>query len=494
MDSFEKSRIGGTSARFFHWAFISFFIFPFLWLIRLSGSDLQMPEWAEFFWALKNTLYQSLLSAGFSVLIAVPFAMGLRWLSDFRGNFYATYARALLLLPAVLPSLFVLLVGFDLISPFPRGAWGTALMHVLGGVGLCAVMMESILSEKLARLSEMAWVFGASRFLFWRRAFRLVLFDFMAVFIFVFVFCFSSFAIPLMIGGSTGTTLEVLIYEKIRISSNWGQAIVLSLMQAGFLFTLSFLPMRSSLQRISRQSSPLIRSRFGGILALIYALSFAAAFVLSGFRGWRHVLQIDGLWQQVLGTLPATMILGILAWTLFYFLLKAVSFFWNEIPIARLLRGYIAPSVALVGLVGLSLTGWTDTVGLRQWAVYLGAMLILYFPALFRMNWSERLNSLSGQVQTAQVLGASQGLLFSRVIWPQMRGQAFAVAFIGALWVLGDFALAKILFAQPVTLALLIESLLSSYRLEAALALTQLWILLALFLGLILWGGHRVRR
>lgn len=494
MDSFEKGRIGKGYARLFQWAFFFFFIFPFLWLIWLSQSNLQVPDWSEFFWALKNTLNQSILSAGFTVLIAIPFAMGLRWLDDVRGPFVARCVRAFLLLPAVLPSLFVLLVGFDLISPFPRGIWGIALMHVIGSVGLCTVMIDAILSEKLARLSEMAWVLGASRFLFWRKALRLVIFDVAALFIFIFVFCFSSFAIPLMIGGSTGTTIEVLIYEKIRISSNWSEAVVLSLMQAGFLFILSLLPMRSSAQSVSRHSSPLVRSRLGGGLALIYALSFAFAFFLSGSRGWQHVFQIEGLWQQVFGTLPVTLVLGVCAWLLFYFLLKAMSFFSSDLKIGRFLRGYISPSVALVGLVGLSLTGWTDIVGMRQWTIYLFAMLILYFPSLVRMNWSEKLLSLSGQSQMAQVLGASQGLVFKRVIWPQMRGAAFAIALIGALWVMGDFALAKILFAQPVTLALIIESLLSSYRLEAALALTQLWILLALFLGLILWGGHRVRR
>lgn len=494
MDNFEKGRVIGKSAGLFRWTLILFFLFPFLWLLRLSGADVQMPDWGEFLWALKNTLLQSFLSAGLSLIIAIPFALGLRWLNDRRGPVIAISVRALLLLPAALPSLFVLLVGFKLISPFPRGAWGTALMHVLAGVGLCAILIESVLSEKLARLSEAAWILGASKILFWRRSIRSVTTDFATVFLFVFVFCFSSFAIPLMIGGSTGTTIEVLIYEKIRISASWGQAVLLSLIQAVFLFLLSFLPFRSSAKLVSRTGSALVRSRLGGVLALIYALAFAFAFFLSGFSGWKHVFQIQGLWQQAVEKIPVTAILGIFAWLLFYLLLKAISFFWMDRRIAKFLRGYVAPSVALVGLVGVSLTGWTDLPGPRQWIIYLGAMLILYFPALFRMRWSEQLGSFSGQAQAAQVLGASQRLIFSRVIWPQLRTTAFTVALIGALWVMGDFALAKILFAQPVTLSLLIESLLSSYRLEAALALTQLWIGLAIFVGVFLWGGHRVYR
>ena len=491
MDSAEKSRV--ISSQLFRWALIAFFLLPFFFLIRLFTQS-EAIDWAEFYWAFINTFRQSFLSGVFAVGVGAFFALGLRWIAEVRGRRIYLCLKALLLLPALLPSLFVLLVGFELISPFPRGEIGIALMHTMASAGLCAVIIESIFAEKLANLSESAWVLGASRLLFWKNSFRLVWVDFSSVFFFIFIFSFSSFAIPLIIGGSRGTTIEVLIYEKIRISSSWGQAIVLSIVQSLLLAGFSFLPTRTTTANKLRTGSPLLRSKFGAGTALVFALSFALVLFSAGFKGWSQVLQIEGLWRQALALLPVTACIAFVSWFVFYFLMKALTYFWYDVRIAKFLAGYIAPSVALVGLVGVSISGWTAVPGFGHWLIYLGGMVILFLPTLFRMNWQGRVGALAIQISTAQTLGADESQIFRRILWPQLRGGAFGIAVMGALWVMGDFALAKILFSQPVTLALLIESLLTSYRLDAALALTQVWILVAVTVTFLLWGGHRVRR
>ena len=65
---------------------------------------------------------------------------------------------------------------------------------------------------------------------------------------------------------------------------------------------------------------------------------------------------------------------------------------------------------------------------------------------------------------------------------------ACRLAGIASFWAVGDFALGKLLLPQDVTLSLLIESLLSSYRLNAAMALMSLLLVLGICCYLFFWS------
>ncbi|MCX7979162.1 MAG: ABC transporter permease subunit, partial [Bdellovibrionaceae bacterium] len=220
-----------TLFRFF---LVVFLLFPFFVLIYLFPSW-SLPETEEFLWAAKNTFCQAGLSALISIVLGFWLALGLLFLSH---NFptLRRLADVLCLAPSFLPPIFVLLAVLNLVDPFPTGLAGIVLIHVWINSGFMAVMIAAVIELRAGRFMEIAWVLGASR---WRILFDILIplirRDLMLLFAFVFALCFSSFAIPLVVGGGKGTTLEVLIYEKIRISYDWGPALSIAVFQSLFV-------------------------------------------------------------------------------------------------------------------------------------------------------------------------------------------------------------------------------------------------------------------
>jgi ABC-type spermidine/putrescine transport system permease subunit II len=96
---------------------------------------------------------------------------------------------------------------------------------------------------------------------------------------------------------------------------------------------------------------------------------------------------------------------------------------------------------------------------------------------------SNQLKLLQPQQEIAKCLGASSFQIWKDITLPQIFPLAFQLGGILALWSLGDFALSKMIFNHDATLAMHIESLMSSYRIDAAMSLMAL----LLFLGIIIY-------
>jgi thiamine transport system permease protein len=92
---------------------------------------------------------------------------------------------------------------------------------------------------------------------------------------------FGSFSVPLVVGGARGTTVEVLIYEKIRLSGHWSEAIILALLQSVFIFTLAFIVQKSKVPRIQRWARlDLIGQSSGVVLSLLISALYNFGYVL----------------------------------------------------------------------------------------------------------------------------------------------------------------------------------------------------------------------
>ena len=66
-------------------------------------------------------------------------------------------------------------------------------------------------------------------------------------------------------------------------------------------------------------------------------------------------------------------------------------------------------------------------------------------------------------------MGASDFLIWRRILVPQIWGVACVLAGVASLWAFGEFALGKVLLSHNMSWALLSEALMSSYRIEAGL-------------------------
>ena len=439
---------------------ILFFALPYL-LLTAKLSTLGFPEWDEFEWAFQNSLAQGFFSTMLALLASVPLMQGL-WLLPPRWKALASW---FLLLPSLLPPLFVLLSFLSWVSPFPVGLIGVVVVQGFLNAGLVAVLLSRAFEDKLQGLAEAAWVMGASRIQFMKRSFRLMAPEVVSVGIAVFSFCFANFSIPIVIGGGRATTIEILIYEKLRISGDWGQALGLSLFQLSFMALLLFLP-RSGHQpvEVTRAQGLRFLGNWWGVAAcLIYASIFWFPLAGNFPASVRAVFSIEGLPGQVAELALPSFILAFGVGGLFLMLALIFSMGFPDNQVTRLSRGWLAPSTVLLGFAFVTWGDWWPML------TYTLAMGILFFLPVFRLGLDRKLEGLVGQIATARTMGASDFLIWKRILVPQIWSIACMLAGVASLWAFGEFALGKVLLSQNTSWALLSEALMSSYRIEAGL-------------------------
>lgn len=469
-------------------ALVVYLLSPFLFLLfQFQGA---WPDQGDFWWALENTVWQSAFSAVGAVVLGTWGALGLLSFSRQRAP-WRFAVEMLCLLPNFLPSIFTLLAALNVVDPFPMGLPGIVLVHVLLNFGLVAVLLAGMIESKMGTLAEMAWVDGAGRWRFLRKVFiPMMAGDLLMLGLFVFAVSFGSFAIPLVVGGGRGTTLEVLIYEKIRLSADWSQAVGLALIQSGILFALGWLASRG------RGAS----AEVGGQFKLI-AMPSGAAFVLLVF-GIAAVGYGQGVWQglgllrnfsemreELLWAVAGSMAVGLGTGFLCLALLAVTAWLWPRPWLERFLAGYVAPSQALVAFCFLVLSP-NDSF----WP-YLKiplALALLFLPALWKMSWQGDLDGYREQWTQAWLLGASPTRIFMDVLRPQLWMRAAWLSGLAAVWACGDFALSRILAPRDLTIALVTETLMSGYRLGLATVLSLMILVCGLLCFLVLFGACRV--
>lgn len=453
--------------------FVLFLAFPYLLLISHFSINLSL-DGAELWWALKNSIYQSLGSSFGTLILGLVLARGLLTVSPRRQKLFELF----LILPGLLPPIFVLVTVMTVVRPFPIGIVGVVLIHTFMNAGLVAMLFRDLFETKLKTLSEMAAVEGSSAGQFFKASFGMVKRDLLSVFAFVFALSFCSFSVPLVAGGGKATTLEVLIYEKIRISGSWGEALSLSLIQLGIIFLFSMIHLRGREKRGGRfEGVSFLKSRTAWVILLIYTFGFLLSFVIESLQGWPQVFKIPGLWEEALSLIPMSLAFSLSCGLLIGALLLLSAFDPNDLKLRRWISGFVSPSTALVGFSLLFLTSSEAPWLQVKWVV---GFSYLVFATLYRWGWDQELSGLNLQTQVAETMGASRGLIFRKIIVPQVLTTASRLSTVAAIWALGDFALGKIVIAQDVTLAMLIETLMSGYRLDSAMALLSGLLILGL--------------
>ena len=234
-------------------AFISFSLlgFAFLLFFTLYSSqegNLFTELDSRIYGLLKFTLYQAFLSTVLSLVVGVLLAWALAHQSHFKGRglLVALFSSSL-----VLPTLIVV---FGLIGIFGRNGYLNQMslflfdhsfgsyIYGLGGILLAHVYLnasfasrallhsfESIPKEKY-KLAKSLNFSVFERFLYVEYpALKSTLLSIGST---IFLLCFTSFAVVLLLGGSPSyNTLEVAIYEAVRLDFDIGMALKLALIQ-----------------------------------------------------------------------------------------------------------------------------------------------------------------------------------------------------------------------------------------------------------------------
>jgi thiamine transport system permease protein len=448
--------------------FILIFIGPYLLLFSQFQLNLNINI-ENFLWALKNTLLQAIGSATVSIILGLLGSLGLIWIQRVSGRRSYFWLEKFLLLPSMLPSLFVIVSCLGVIDPFPFGTIGIILIHSIINVGLVSVLFSNICAQKLGTLGDLALVEGASRWHF----FRVGVWGYLKaemgyLFLFVFALAMVSFNVPLMVGGGSGTTLEVLIYENLVIDQNWSEAITLSLIQMSIVGVVGLLQRPSYLGMDVRgqgQALQLIEWKWGAIIPIgaVLLVMFPPLFAFP--RGIMQLKALDVHWSQLLGPAINSLIIGLSTGASLFVFGYAACIAYQKSWWRRLVIFYIPPGAVLVGFAFFILGRW---VSLALNLQIICGLTLLYFSGLYRLALISPLAALRAQIEVAQVIGASPYKIARAVIAPQIIRPLVLMAGIGSMWATGDFALSSVLSSDDTHIALMVKSLAGSYRLDAA--------------------------
>ncbi|MGE0763972.1 MAG: hypothetical protein AB7N80_11890 [Bdellovibrionales bacterium] len=465
------------------WMVVLFLLAP-LWLVAAQTGWPALPPAPQWLAALFTSILQSLLSTLFSLAIGVWGAFGL---CLFRRPVWCTAMELLVLLPVWLPTLFVLLGILNFITlwaRFPFGLLGVVLVHVWINAGLVAVALARLMRARLGGQIELAWVEGASRWQFLRRCLWPQLRrEFFLLGVVVFSFCLTSLAVPLIAGGPQATTLDVYAFQQVQFGQGLKYAVGIAWLELLLLATLGRLAARpSSVRRQVVVNLRFLSSITGLTVVLSLSLILLGASGWSWPQGWQQYQSIPELHevfaQTLWGTIAISMGTGLAIAGLSALTLYALP----HLGFRRWLLSLSSPSTMLVGL---SLFALGPALGMVVWLKLILGLSLICFPALYRWLIDSSAEALQNQIQVARTLGASWGKIWRQITLPQVAPEIGLAAALAALWAAGDFALSGLIASQDLTLAMVIEGLLSSYRLELATWMMG-WLMVA---GLLVAGA-----
>ncbi len=494
---------------------ISLVLFPvFVFLFKVPFIPISLDfDWIE---VLCSTFLQASLSTFFSIGFGIFGALGLCLLTKKRIN--PLGLELFCLLPALLPPLIPVLAWINVSEfffKFPFSFYSVLWVHVWMNTGLVSVFLFRLFCSERDNLSYWAFLHGLSLLAFlkkmlffeWRK-------DLLIIFLLVFSFCFTSFSVPLLVGGKTGKTLEVFIAEKLKNPSHWPEALFLFFVETVFIFLffiLLYSKERGSLKtekktfygQVSYKDIPIffkapetIKSFWPGLVKKNSFFIFCLLPVFPSlliFLGLGDVFASPSLWQDlfsikeaVLKALGRSLLVAVGTGVFVFCLLSAVAFCLRDLFLRRFLIAYSGASTAFMGFAFLLIGSDSPFEVCLKWSLGLS---LLFLPALYRLMGESLLRRLKSQIQVSDLMGAGRLMSFIRIIFPQVSYGFLFLAGVSAFWACGDFAYSSIVAGSEVHLALLIKDLFSSYRLELSTALTWLLIFTGMFCFSLFAGG-----
>ncbi len=466
------------------------------------------------------TVWQALLSVGFSLLVALPVARALERYRSFAGR---TLLLRLTELSLVIPTIVAvsgvvaiygrqgwLTTGLSALAPELSwnlyGINGIVLTHVFFNAPLAARILLQALEQAPVAQRRVASQLGLGRLWLWRAvewpAIRPVLPGVIAL---VFTLCFTSFAIVMTLGGGPkATTLEVAIYQALRFEFDFGRAALLAMVQLILCGLLWWVALRKGVSpnltpdRVMAQSNPhkgdngTTRS-VNALLLLAFTLFLTLPLLAVIFRGAPGLVSAltsapdsfigSGLLSATVRSFAIALPAGLFAVITSVLILFARntggrSGLFRLCETAAYIPLIVPPLVLGTGLFLLirPKLGVTDE-GLVLVSLINSLMALPFVLQLLRGAFN---NIAPATLQQADQLGILGWYRWRWIYWPGLRrplalGMAYGIGLS-----LGDFGVIA-LFGSPSTptVPVLLYQQLGSYQMQAAAA-TGLWLILLL--------------
>jgi len=442
-------------------------------------------DWSEFFWAFKNTLNQATISTVLSVAIGFFLSLGLLQASKKRRQ----SLQYLLMAPSLMPSILSVLCFYWYLPGIFQGIFSIALVHTLMNAGLVAVTLFPFIESNSNEMASNYFIYGIKKRTWFKVLFLSVKNNIILTAITIFVFCWGSLSVPLIVGGQKGTTIEVLIFEMIRMESDFKPALTVGLFQFLIIFSFSLITSRLSLnKKITQKNSTDLSLSTGSNISLffnyLYIIIWFCPFLIGGIKGitsenFKEIyfkneliesLKISALLTFVLLTLTLTLLLSYTS--------KTKAWFISQIP-------SISPN--LIAIIFLFFLSYKNV-----YLLYLAGMVFLLFPSLLKLGGLEVINQSVPEKNILELYSVKNLLDRLKVLAVGNKTALLTMTWISFSWIFGDFVFARLMFGQDKTFALLIDSLLSHYRLEQAMGLALIMILVLFAIGFLIWSVNFV--
>jgi thiamine transport system permease protein len=471
------------------------------------------------------TFLQATLSAVLALAAAIPATRALARQSDFPGrNLILQFCAVPLVMPSVAAIFGIVAVygrsGYIAqvtdSQPSIYGLTGILIAHVFFNLPLAIRLLLPAWSTVPAETWRLTAQLGMSS----RQIFRLIELPLLRQYVpaalaFIFILCFLSFAVVLTLGGGPrATTLEVAIYQALRLDVDLPRGGALALLQTIACLVMVAIAWIAGRRLDFGRGTRLVGARFDGMtfgarlrdfatiaLAIGFVALPVAALVFDGLRGlFFGGFSVSALLNASAITLALGLPSGIIATLLGYpiavagdrlRLRKAATILIGVAGLA----GVIASPMAIGAGITLALTGRVDLFAIAPVGVIaMNALLTLPFavgvlrPAIARSH--------AQYDRLCAGLGIEGWDRFRVVDWPLLRpaiGLALGLTTAAAM---GDLAAIALFGNQNLTnLTLLLYNQIAAYRMDSAsgTALVLLALCLASFVAIERGIGGRRR-
>ena len=527
------------AVKHYHWFWLSglallLVLLPFLTALGALGSYMGAIDWQllrtdpYLRGVIWFSLWQALLSTLISVGLAVPLARALARRHFPGRDLLLQIFSVALVVPAIVAvfGLVVvhgrqgwvngLLTSLDWSSgSYLYGLTGILLAHVFFNLPLATRIILQRMQSVPPESWRLAQQLGMSSWQHWRLLewphVRMVLAPVAAL---VFALCFTSFAVVMSLGGGPkATTLEVAIYQAVRLDFDLPLATQLSLVQLLLCGLILWLGIRLGRPTVINPSLGLKVTRpdtdhwlgkvidsiflLVGLLLVVLPLT---GVILAGFNDhWWQVLADQQLWLAAWNSLwvalSAALLCLFMAWGLLLMRRHTQQRWpWMAAVIESLgMVTLVVPALVLGTGLFLALRHWVDVFAINLYLVML-INSVLGLPFMLRVLTEPYMQLAQQHDRLCMSLNMQGWQRWRWLEWPVLRpAMGLGLAIVAAFSV-GDLGVVA-LFGTPdvKTLPLLMYQRLGSYQAAAAAvtALVLLTLCLLVFVGLEKCVGRR---
>ncbi len=477
---------------------------PLLWFAMNHGGG---QDW-HFDQSIFNVLLFTLKQAFFSTVISLALGLLTARALARREFFGKRLLLGLFAVPFALPAI-VAVLGVSAVYGHNGWLGGIVNIYGLGGILLVHVFFNlplaaKLFHETLTGIAPENFKLAEQLSFSDREIFRHVEWPHLrsalpSLFSLIFLLCAASFVVVLTLGGPAATTLEVAIYQALRMDFDVGRALALSILQIILCLILVVLSGRLVLQQQSpnQNTQVILRHDGGATLARLMdglAIVIATAIVLPPLL----IVVIAGAPNVVINettfsALGFSLIIGSGA------TLLALALAW---PLAQMQHA-AAQNLALAGLIippAVMATGWFlafkefDTAFAVTLCAVIGLNGLMALPfsvAVLRSRYAQLGPSHHRLCEELGVLGWNRFWTIDLPFMLPAVRQAGLLAFVMSL---GDLTAVTLLGSQGlVTLPALIHQQMGNYRSTAASGTALLLALSCYGLALVAQRSGRAR-